>query len=329
MLSADSFYSGARSGVELITEFNDAIRIFHTERLTPNGCGNKNFKLSENLLRLRSAGARSVLTFGGVWSNHVHAFALACARHQLEAVAVLRGEEGVSNELLQHAVSYGLRVHYVSRADYRLRHEQSFAKSLCEKLGCDDWLPEGGSNLTAVNSCRHIAELINSYSTVEPTHIVLAVGTGATFAGVVRGASDKQTVLGVPVVQDAGIPKRVTGWLDDIPSSARVHWRLLDTAMPARYGKADHALLQLVIDVHRNTGVVLDPVYNGKAFRSLLASGLDGGYDSKGVRNRIVFVHTGGLGGCLGWVDKLHQCCDHAHVERYIADARAILGLPG
>jgi len=77
----------------------------------------------------------------------VHAFALACARHQLEAVAVLRGEEGVSNELLQHAVSYGLRVHYVSRADYRLRHEQSFAKSLCEKLGCDDWLPEGGKFL--------------------------------------------------------------------------------------------------------------------------------------------------------------------------------------
>jgi len=313
----------------VITEFNDSIRIFHTERLTPNGCGNKDFKLSENLLRIRASGARSVLTFGGAWSNHLHAFALACERYQLAAVAVVRGEEGASNELLQHGVRHGLRVHYVSRADYRLRHDQLYVKSLCEQFGCDEWLPEGGSNLTAVNSCRRIAELINSHCVDEPTHIVLAVGTGATLAGVVAGASDEQSVVGVPVVQDASISQRISAWLDASASSAGAQWRLLDTAKPARYGKADQELLQFVLDTHHRTGVVLDPVYNGKAFRALLACGLDSDYDSDGLRNRIVFVHTGGLGGCLGWVEKLHHCRDRSLVEHYLTDARAILGLPG
>jgi len=245
----------------------------------------------------------------------------------LKAVAAVRGEEGATNELLQNAEKHGLRVHYLSRADYRLRDQLSFIESLCKQLSVDGHLPEGGSNLTAVNSCRQIATLVNQYSNVLPTHIVLAVGTGATMAGIVMGAKMQQTIIGVPVVQDRGIEDRIRNWLNLTSDSDIANWYLLNTAMPARYGKVDNTLLQFALDVHQQTGVVLDPIYNAKAFRSLLESGVAAA--AVGTGNKIVFVHTGGLGGCLGLADKFNRFCDPAQVEGYMGDARSLLQLQG
>lgn len=310
-----------KANMDLLTEFNDSIRIFRTDRLTPNGCGNKVFKLTENLRRIREQGGESVLSFGGAWSNHLHAFALACERLHMQAVAVVRGEEQPSNLLLQHAISHGLRVHYISRADYRDRDQPLFVQRLCKEFGCDASLPEGGSNTVAVQACRRIAELINESSLHAPTEIVLAVGTGATMAGIIQGAETQQSVLGVPVVRDKGIRSRISTWLE-ADDGAICNWGLIDAAVPARYGKVDTALLEFVIDVHRRTGVVLDPVYNGKALKGLLETGI-------GSDRQVVFVHTGGVGGCLGWVEQLRNCTDRGGVKRYLSDARAILVCSG
>lgn len=305
-----------KANMDFLTEFNDSIRIFRTDRLTPNGSGNKAFKLTENLLRIRKEGGQSVLTFGGAWSNHLHAFAMACEQLQLKAVGVVRGEERPSNALLQHAISHGLRVHYISRQDYRARNQPSFLKGLCNDLCCDAYLPEGGSNYVAVQACRRIAELINESSLPAPTDIALAVGTGATMAGVIQGARIQQSVVGVPVVQDQGIESRIKAWLE-IENITTCRWSLMHAAVPARYGKVDLALLEFVIDVHRRTGVVLDPVYNGKALKALIDSwpGIKSG-------RQIVFVHTGGIGGCLGWAENMRRCTDQRAVRHYLSDAR-------
>jgi len=302
----------------MLYRFNDSVRIFRTDAITPLGCGNKLFKLDENLKRLSAMGCERVLSFGGIWSNHLHALAVACEPMPLTPVAAVRGEAHDDGVLLADAVRRGLEVHYVSRSEYKKRNDDEFCAALCRTFDCDAYLPEGGSNDLAVNGCREITTMINA---VEPTpsHIVVAVGTGATLAGAICGAIKSQVVIGIPVVEDCRVQARVQGWVDAAGCSAS--WGVLDTATPARYGTVDRALLEFVVQIHAEHNIVLDPVYNGKAFRALLASELiDAGND-------IVFIHTGGLGGALGFREQFAQLTNKVYVDDYFASIRAVFGL--
>lgn len=301
-----------------LSVFNDSIRIFRTERLTTGGCGNKQFKLTKNLNVLKQRGCTSVLSFGGLWSNHLHAFSLACEKVGLQAVAVVRGEVTPGTVLLDDAIKHGLKVLYVSRGDYLNRYNESYVAQLVSQLDCDTWLPEGGSNHLAVEGCKEIVEWIKEYMECTPTHIALAVGTGATISGVINAVESHQQVIGVPVVQDDRLPDQICSWLG--PES-EVSWQLLNTAKPPRYGSVNSRLLEFILSTYDRTGIILDPVYNAKALRSVMESGIadDSGSD-------VVFVHTGGIGGCLGFSDKFLEI-DTLTAERMLIEVRRMLGI--
>lgn len=303
----------------LLTIFNDSIRIFRTDRLTSKSCGNKQFKLTNNLEALKRRGVKRVLSFGGLWSNHLHAFALGCRAQGLDPVAVVRGEESNKSALLNNAIAHGLVVRFVSRTDYQQRHNEAYVYALMRELACDAWLPEGGSNELAVKSCQEIALLTNRAAGKPPANIYLAVGTGATMAGIVNGAVRGQRVLGIPVVRDNRLSACIERWV--IRDSAE--WCLLPPAAPQQYGKVDQSLLEFVLEVFDSTGVILDPVYNAKALRSLLNHKPAIPAYSNGV-----FIHTGGLGGCLGFAEEL-LAIDPTIAGRLLAEVCLLLDLPG
>jgi len=317
-----------------LTPFNDSIRIFRTDLLTPCGCGNKQFKLAKNLEVLKQSGCTSVLSFGGLWSNHLHALSLACEVLGLSAVGVVRGEEIQGSTLLNDAIRHGMKVHYVSRGDYRYREDVNYVRKLMQQLGCDGWLPEGGSNALAVEGCRAIVECIDKCVEQPPTHFALATGTGATMAGIINASKTGQWVTGVPVVQDDRLRRQIRSWLSP---GCEVNWRLLETAVPARYGKTDVALLEFVLTMYEANGVILDPVYNAKAFRSLVDSETAGyhcGDPEGGEAARLadppsgdtIFIHTGGIGGCLGFADQL-LAIDRPVADRMLIEVRQLLGI--
>ena len=317
-----------------LTTFNDSVRVFRTERFTRCGCGNKQFKLTKNLQALKQRGCTSVLSFGGLWSNHLHALSLACETLGLSAVAVVRGEETTGSALLNDAIEHGMKVHYVSRGDYRNRQNDLYVRQLMEQLGCDAWLPEGGSNDLAVEGCEAIVECINKCLDQSPTHFSLAVGTGATMAGIINACKSGQQVTGVPVVQDDRLRNQISRW---VTADSGVNWQLLETAHPAKYGKTDYALLEFVLTTYDSTGMILDPVYNAKAFRSLLESGrvdygcgYQTGEEAVGLPNSgsedTVFIHTGGIGGCLGFSDQLRSI-DRRTADRMLFEVRQLLGI--
>ncbi len=308
-----------------LTVINDSLRIFRTDLLTRGRCGNKEYKLTKNLAALKQQGCRSVLSFGGVWSNHLHALAHSCESIGLTAVAMVRGEEQLKTALLLDAMGHGLQVHYLSRADYRMRGDEHFVSRLCEKYHCDAWLPEGGSNELAVSGCREIAVQINEVAKDYATHIVVAVGTGATMAGIICGSNENQTVVGVPVVQDDRLIPSVSGWIKEVGqshhmASNRAAWTMLNSAAPSRYGRVDKSLLDFVLSVHAKYGVVMDPVYNGKALKALQNSQW-----VKNPDNKIVFVHTGGIGGSLGYKAKFADLCGAGSADQYLADAKSAM----
>ncbi|WP_214321929.1 1-aminocyclopropane-1-carboxylate deaminase/D-cysteine desulfhydrase [Nonomuraea sediminis] len=156
---------------------------------------NKARKLRYNL------GHPRVLTFGGAYSNHIRAVAEAGRRHGFETIGVIRGEEHLPlNPSLAYAAERGMRLTYLDRATYRLKHTPAVLDRLRETWGDVAILPEGGSNAAAVRGCAELpAEVEADYDV-----ICCPVGTGGTLAGIAAGLPPGKRAIGFSVLKGGG-----------------------------------------------------------------------------------------------------------------------------
>lgn len=297
--------------------------VLRLDRCTDRAIGNKQFKLGSNLKMLRKG--QRVLSFGGAWSNHLLALAQLTHQAGIKSVGVVRGDEGFNNEMLDDLRENGMQLHFVSRKDYKRRSEASFCDELCRLLNCDTWLPEGGSNRLAVSGCEDIAKLINGDAKGKKndicTRIVLAVGTGATFAGLIRACLPQQHVTGIPVVADESVYPRIEQWLQGRRDHAQ--WSMFHGSLRRAYARPSPSLLNFIVKFHRRTAIALDPVYTGPALFAALS---DEFIETLESGSRVVFVHTGGLAGIRGFADRFAQNCDPEAVRVYLDQVAAQIG---
>ncbi len=292
------------------------VGVLRTELLTQGGIGNKAFKLAPLVEQMAGDGCRRVMSFGGAWSNHLHALAFRCWQHGVGSVGVVRSSVPIDNLLLRSACRYGMQLHFISPAEYRLRDDPQFAEHLSATLGCDRWLPEGGSTIAAVSSCESIAELIVE-SGFDPTAVALPVGTGATLAGIVRKIPSNIEVIGLPVVRDDKVQANVVSWLEE---DGRAHWRLTDPVKP-RYGSVNEPLLNFIVEFYAGTGIVLDPVYTGKVFKQCLTRAFT---DHLPQGSRLLLVHTGGLLGGYGFESQFKDLPNKTDAVAYLNALNAL-----
>ncbi len=259
--------------------------------------GNKWFKLQLNLSAALKAGADCIASFGGAWSNHLHALAAAGHRHGIATVGFVRAEPHEAlTPTLKDAQRWGMQLRYLSRSDYRRRHEPEFVESLM--AGCKVyWVPEGGANALGVKGCEAMGTSLQA-ALGESTDVcvVAAVGTGATLAGLLRSLPSPWQVLGISVLKGASDqPSRVAGWLD---AAGGPRWALRDGFHRGGYARADNELLAFCRDFLRVTNVPLEPVYTGKmmmAIRDMMRAG------EFSPHTHVVAVHSGGLQGARGF----------------------------
>jgi len=275
--------------------------------------GNKQFKLRENLRLWQQGGVHRACTFGGAWSNHLHAFAVHTRLAGIESVGVVRGDEPIDNPLLQSATSHGMRLHFISRAQYRLRDDPVFCQQLSEQLGCDAWLAEGGFGHLAIDGCRSLAEaVLRDTKTAGASQVMIAlpVGTGATLTGVAIACANDTTnaiapaVTGFQVVKDQTVGTRIRQWLSEGVIANTDCWSLCDACTVPRYGKVDADLAGFILDFFEDTGICLDPLYTGKVMRHITSPGFT---ESLPTDTHLVFLHTGGLLGSLGFKHRFEQ----------------------
>lgn len=273
--------------------------------------GNKIRKLEFLLAEAVAEGADTVITCGGEQSNHCRATAVACAQLGLKSVLLLRTDDPArpppaeANILLDRLV--GAEVRWVSREEYQRRAElfPQVAEALRAQGRKPYVVPEGGSNaLGAWGYIRCVEELAQEL-TSGPATIVYAAGSGGTGAGLILGCK----LLGLPwrcvgvnVCDDEAYFRRV---IFEIASEAIARFSLGVTLRPeeielrdgyvgAGYAKSRPEELATLRDVARAEGIVLDPVYTGKAFHGMLAELKK---DPRTFGERIVFLHTGGIFG--------------------------------
>ncbi|GAA4647961.1 pyridoxal-phosphate dependent enzyme [Kistimonas scapharcae] len=272
--------------------------VLRLDLVHPLVSGNKWYKLKYNLDDCHKRGFQTVISFGGAWSNHLHALAAACQVVGVESVGVIRGQKpDVLSPSLKDMQAMGMRLHFVTREAYRRRYDTEFHGELIVALGCDSAvtriIPEGGSNASAMQGCAEILSL-HSIQPVDYDRIATACGTGATLAGLILGAEGKGRFLGVPVlkggdflVQD--IRKRLMDFGCDYQN-----WQLRTEFHCGGYARQTDELQQFIRRFYEDTGVPLDRVYTGKLFFALeqLVENGDILPDS-----RILAIHTGGLQG--------------------------------
>jgi 1-aminocyclopropane-1-carboxylate deaminase len=115
-------------------EFGVELFIKREDKIHPHISGNKYRKLKYNLIEAKKLGLKTLLTFGGAYSNHIAAVASVGTTFGFKTIGIIRGEELTAkiqdNPTLRFAQSCGMEFKFVSRSDYRRKTSDKFIKNL-------------------------------------------------------------------------------------------------------------------------------------------------------------------------------------------------------
>ncbi|MEU5767024.1 pyridoxal-phosphate dependent enzyme [Streptomyces asoensis] len=258
----------AGHGVRLLLKRDDLIH--------PELIGNKWRKLAPNLER---AAGRTLLTFGGAYSNHLRATAAAGRLLGLPTVGVVRGDELAGRPLnpsLARCAADGMRLHFVDRTTYRRKTETDVLGTLLEQVGAPDAyvVPEGGSNAAAVRGCRALGEELRGRTDV----VALACGTGGTLAGLAAGLDPGQLALGIPVLKGGFLGDAIEALQGEAFGGRRGEWRLDERFHFGGYARVTPALEAFASDFERRHGVPVERLYVAKSLYGLAALAEEGAF---------------------------------------------------
>ncbi|WP_077796547.1 1-aminocyclopropane-1-carboxylate deaminase/D-cysteine desulfhydrase [Streptomyces sp. JHA26] len=257
-----------RRGVRLLLKRDDLIH--------PDLVGNKWRKLAPNLA---AAHGRTVVTFGGAYSNHLRATAAAGRLLGLPTVGVVRGHELADRPLnpsLARCVADGMRLHFADRSTYRRKAEPGTLAALLRAAGAEDAVvvPEGGSNAAAVRGCRALGEELAGHADV----VALACGTGGTLAGLAAGLPRGRRTLGIPVLKGGFLADEVRGLQQRAFGGPRGTWSLDERFHCGGYARVTPELDSFAEDFERRHGLPVERVYVAKMLYGLLALTEEGAF---------------------------------------------------
>ena len=272
--------------------------------------GNKTRKLEYLIAAALRENADTVITFGAMQSNHARQTAAACAKFGLECHLILSRSvdwphpeyETGGNVHLENLL--GARVHR-TEPDQSKQTYGGLRESLAAKGKSVYVIPAGGSNpVGALGYVRCGWEILSqaNESGFDPGLIVHATASGGTQAGLMVAIAEAATeceVLGVNVSTSdfPGLSARIGSLAQDVVALGPRRGELItplinnDYVGPG-YGQPTPKMAAAVRMLAQHEGIILDPVYSGKAFGGLVGLMEDGQLDA---HEDVVFVHTGGV----------------------------------
>jgi D-cysteine desulfhydrase len=283
--------------------------------------GNKIRKLEYIAADALAQGCDMLVTEGTPQSNHCRATAAVCARLGLGCLLLLRPEapdEPEGNHLLD--VLFGAQTRSYDAGVFAENRDAIVAEVLEELRSAGRrgrWTPMGASEALGcwgyLAGAAELAEQLCARG-VETCDVVVAISSGGTYGGLLLGQQLYRLghwgLWAVPVSDDSAYHRRSVRALVEaaieryglptaVPEDAL---RLVDGYVGEGYAVPYAAALEAIRLVARCEGIVLDPVYTGKAFCALL----DGVRERRwGFDRPVVFVHTGGAFSNFAWGETL------------------------
>jgi len=302
---------GAPTPLEYLPRFSDYLgREIYIKRddMTPVALGgNKLRKLEFLVAEALSQGADTLVTAGAIQSNHVRQTAAVAAKLGLNCVALLENPVGTQatnyltngNRLLLDL--FNVEIEMCPVLD---RPNQQLAE-LAIRLEAQGFrpfvIPVGGSSaLGALGYVESAQEIVQQCEgAVALSSVVVASGSGGTHAGLAVGLEQlmpQVELIGVTVSRSAelqlpkvvGLQQEVAESLELVAQKPIVLW---DDYFAPGYGRPNDAGLAAIKMLAQLEGVVLDPVYTGKAMAGLIDGVAQNRFKDEGP---ILFIHTGG-----------------------------------
>jgi 1-aminocyclopropane-1-carboxylate deaminase len=254
----------------------------------PFATGNKWWKLKYNLEAATKLEHKTILTFGGAYSNHIYATAAAARELELKSIGIIRGEETLPlNPTLSFAKECGMELHYISREAYRKKNEASFFQNLKDQLGDFYLIPEGGTNELAVKGVKEFAQSLAKE--VEFDYLCLPVGTGGTIAGIVEGTDESKKILGFVSLKGVEFLEHEIRTYTE-----KTNFKLLHDYHFGGYAKMTSSLIEFINQFEHDQNIPLDPVYASKMIFGVFDF-IKKSFFKK--NSTILILHTGGLQG--------------------------------
>jgi 1-aminocyclopropane-1-carboxylate deaminase len=262
--------------------------VLRLDLIHPIVSGNKWFKLKHHLQNAFASNKKTVATFGGAYSNHIVATALACRELGLKSMGIIRGEKtALPSHTLQQANSFGMELIFVSREAYRNKEalQQQFDNNFY-------WIAEGGYGIDGMNGAREILKTIDAQTY---THIIAACGTGTMLAGLINSALPQQIVIGISAL------KGHTGLLDDVKKLLPTECQqklfiILHDYHFGGYAKHPTTLINWMKELWQTEQLPTDIIYTSKllyAVKDLCSNNFFL------PSNKLLIIHSGGLQGNL------------------------------
>jgi 1-aminocyclopropane-1-carboxylate deaminase len=268
---------------------NISVDVLRLDLIHPVLSGNKWFKLNGHLEQAQRS-ARTIITFGGAWSNHLVATAYAAREAGLTAIGIVRGERPATlSATLTSALDYGMRLEFVSRGQYKEKTHPDFLDRLYLKYPGAYIIPEGGAGPPGIAGSEQILQTIDSS---RYTHILCAIGTGTMFLGLIRSSVSGQTVVGVPVLKGIDPISEADPHLLSTEQKARA--QILAGYQFGGYARHPPQLLDFMNDFYQKTSIPSDIVYTGKLFYAACDTIRKDYYPTSA---RLLLIHSGGLQG--------------------------------
>jgi len=285
--------------------------------------GNKVRKLEYLIADAEATGADTLITCGGVQSNHCRATALASARFGHRCILLLRGDR-------PGRLDGNLLLDNLAGADCRFIPEEEYFTSLQPRLdelaaevraagGTPYIIAEGGSDPVGawgyVEALREMRTQCAALG-IKPARIAHATGSGGTHAGLLAGTMLEN--WGVEIVSAAicysrdETARRVAAILQGMNARHGLSLPVnpanitaLDGYIGEGYAKAGSEVFDLIAEAARCEGILCDPVYTGKAGLAIREETIAGR-----MPGTTIFLHTGGVFGLFPFRDKLSRFLD-------------------
>ncbi len=291
MFSSLNLSQKANIQLDFSNEFDCEISLKPEYLIHPQVSGNKFRKLKYNVEEAQRQNKKTLLTFGGAFSNHIAAVAAAGQEFGFSTVGIIRGEELFNkvdtNPTLKFAYDCGMVFKFISREDYRNKSSLHFVKSLINEFGDFYLIPEGGTNHLAVKGCEEILteeDIIFDY-------ICCSVGTGGTISGLINSSQPHQKFLGFPALKGDFLQEEIAKF------ATKSNWNLVNDYNFGGYAKINLELISFINAFKCQNKIPLDPIYTGKMMFGIYDL-IKKGFFPKG--SKILAIHTGGLQGIDG-----------------------------
>lgn len=249
--------------------------------------GNKWRKCFYLLKHIVNSGYKTAVTFGGAYSNHIHAFSYACNQLGLKSVGIIRGEELASkplNSTLSFARDNGMELIFVSRDEYKKRYDETYNEELAIKHEAYV-VPEGGTTLLAIDGFKEMLNEIRSE--IQFDSIWVPCGSGGTIAGINTNLLNTEQVIGINVLK--GTERELTETIQDFSSIN--NYIINNDYHFGGYAKHTPELLTFVDNFEKDFNIELEEVYSAKMFYAFFDMVNKGAIKNK----TVVLCHTGGL----------------------------------